>query len=398
MLRSRVLVILIALFSAPSSVLAQGSLPEAAPLPELPLATESGPGVAMVQGLAVNDALNVRAEASPVGKVMGRLPNGATVNKHECKSVNGYDWCRVDAIEVKDAVGWAPARYLRMLDLGEGEADVIAAAPDTGANASPAASDAQETAVETPPAVPGQSPENGTADVAPPSVAVAQPVAPEATDPTSETAATGSVKDDRAAQPSTPASPPVSVEQPAEPVPLPPGLDARFAGAPAPAVSTPPLSAAEPFYMLALSDVATEEAATPQAEPASPESPAVQAQPEPPVAPEGDKLAVGPEGDKVAALAPATEPASAFEIPCARYVGQPMTRCRAESKRGAGGVVEVLVTWPDGGTRMLQFRDGTPAGTNGRGEFRYVREGGLNMIRVGVSERFEITEDQSSGS
>ena len=143
MLRSRVFVLLIALLAASGAARAQDAPTDAAPLPELPLATESGPGVATVQGLAVNDALNVRAEASPVGKVMGRLPNGATVNKHECKGVNGYDWCRVDAIEVKDVSGWAPARYLRMLDLGDDEAGVAAVAPEAGEPAPPAAADAQ---------------------------------------------------------------------------------------------------------------------------------------------------------------------------------------------------------------------------------------------------------------
>ena len=390
MLRSRVFILLITLLAASGAAPAQDAPVDAAPLPELPLATESGPGVAMVQGLAVNDALNVRAEASPVGKVMGRLPNGATVNKHECKGVNGYDWCRVDAIEVKDVAGWAPARYLRMLDLGDDEAGVAAVAPEAGDPAPTVAAEVQGAAAETTPVAVSPSPRPDGPDVAPapvlpPAAAAVAPVA----EPAPEAAAAGTEKDDRPtqAQPSTPPGGPAG--QRAEAVPLPPGLDARFAGAPVPEVPTPPLSATEPFYMLALSDVATEEAKAETA-PAelSPTAPAGQAQPEPPAR---------PEGDKVAALAPSTEPAIAFDIPCARYVGQPMTRCRAEAKRAAGGAADVVVTWPDGGTRVLQFRDGLPASSNGRGEFRYVREGNLNMIRVGVSERFEITDDQSTG-
>ena len=52
---------------------------------------------------------------------------------------------------------------------------------------------------------------------------------------------------------------------------------------------------------------------------------------------------------------------------------------------------------PDGGTRVIGFYDGKPAGANSRGEFRFTREGDLNMIRVGVSERFEITDALAFG-
>jgi hypothetical protein len=85
------------------------------------------------------------------------------------------------------------------------------------------------------------------------------------------------------------------------------------------------------------------------------------------------------------------------EIPCARYVGQPMTRCMAGIKREGNGKADVTVQWPDGGVRVIGFYDGKPAGADSRGEFRFTREGGLNMIRVGVSERFEITDALAFG-
>ncbi|MER8486604.1 SH3 domain-containing protein [Mesorhizobium sp. M1322] len=101
----------------------------------------------------------------------------------------------------------------------------------------------------------------------------------------------------------------------------------------------------------------------------------------------------------VARLQPPGRPAPALgarnEIPCARYVGQPMTSCKAGVVH-TGGKAEVTVTWPDGGTRVISFQAGRPAGSNASGEFRYTREGSLNIIRVGVSERFEIT-DQLAG-
>lgn len=89
-------------------------------------------------------------------------------------------------------------------------------------------------------------------------------------------------------------------------------------------------------------------------------------------------------------------PGARNEIPCARYVGQPMTRCGANVERLADGKVNVTVTWPDGGTRVISFAAGLPTSSDASGEFRFTREGTLNMIRVGVSERFEIT-DQLAG-
>ena len=83
---------------------------------------------------------------------------------------------------------------------------------------------------------------------------------------------------------------------------------------------------------------------------------------------------------------------AANEIPCARYVGEPMTRCAVSVVRKGNDKADVTVTWPDGGTRIISFVAGQPAGSDAPGDFRFTREGSLNMIRVGVSERFEITD------
>jgi len=87
----------------------------------------------------------------------------------------------------------------------------------------------------------------------------------------------------------------------------------------------------------------------------------------------------------------------AVEIPCARYVGQPMERCAANVVHKGNDKAEVTVTWPDGGTRVITFNAGLPAGSNGHSDFRFTREGGLSMIRVGPSERFEITDTIAFG-
>ncbi|SFO03507.1 hypothetical protein SAMN03159463_00911 [Mesorhizobium sp. NFR06] len=90
-------------------------------------------------------------------------------------------------------------------------------------------------------------------------------------------------------------------------------------------------------------------------------------------------------------------PDAAGGIPCARDVGQPMTRCEISVAREGGDSV-VTVTWPDGGTRVITFYDGKPAGSDSADEFRFTREGSLNMIRIGVSERFEITDQLALGN
>lgn len=84
------------------------------------------------------------------------------------------------------------------------------------------------------------------------------------------------------------------------------------------------------------------------------------------------------------------------EIPCARHVGQPMTRCEI-SVAHTGGDSAVTVTWPDGGTRIISFHGGLPTGSDSSDEFRFTREGTLNMIRIGTSERFEITDALTTG-
>ena len=103
-----------------------------------------------------------------------------------------------------------------------------------------------------------------------------------------------------------------------------------------------------------------------------------------------------PDSQTVARLEPPSGHA-ANEIPCARYVGEPMTRCEVSVVHKGSDNADVTVTWPDGGTRVISFVAGQPAGSDARSDFRFTREGSLNMIRVGVSERFEITDRLALG-
>lgn len=104
------------------------------------------------------------------------------------------------------------------------------------------------------------------------------------------------------------------------------------------------------------------------------------------------------EGADVAALpnAKTEAPKTGFDatgiIPCARQFGQPMSLCQAGVIRGDAGQAIVSVTWPDGGERIIRFRDGRPESSNASEEFRFTREADLNMIRIGKGERFEVPD------
>src|SRR6188472_2472435 len=75
-----------------------------------------------IVGLADNDMLNVRAAASPVAMVIGRLPNGAQLRNHGCQMVKQNEWCKVEDVGNPSISGWTPGRYLM-----EVAADAIAA-------------------------------------------------------------------------------------------------------------------------------------------------------------------------------------------------------------------------------------------------------------------------------
>lgn len=339
--------------------------------------------VAVVTGLADGDLLNIRATASAFGKVRGRLPNGATLEVFGCSDVGGYTWCRVEETGNPGLNGWAPARYLYTsgedLPATTDIASVEQAAPREApqpAQTSPAFDALTQGANGDNIFVPGQAPDAGQPGERQPRAA-----APPAL-PADLTARFGEGAD-HAAQP---------------------------APAPAQSAATIGLTAAADAYGLAVSRGAAAEgdagappeadgpAGTPTAEDAAVPLPTPRPAPaETEAAGEIDAQVVGEVQPPPAALAPAaqarqTAPQSTDEIPCARYVGQPMTHCAAVVVREGADAADVTVTWPDGGTRLITFRDGKPAGSNSRGEFRYTREGTLNMIRIGLSERFEITD------
>jgi hypothetical protein len=362
----------------------------------LPVAAEEAPApiISVVSGLAPDDLLNIRATASAMGRTEARLPSGTALKNYGCNTFNGYPWCKVEDVKNPALVGWAPARYLT---------------PNNPATISEdqAAPLVPQTSV--PQAGAGQAP----ADPAGEMIASVGPVAESGTAP-----------------PPTPVDASATSHAPRQPVAPPPDLAARLgAGGQAapPSVATITGNAMQDAVGLAYAASDTISAgditasSTPAEQPAAQaEAPSETADQEPPATaddppaaaanvpvptprPDGPAKASAAKPETVARLEPnpdrvaTTGTGSDGEIPCARYVGQPMTRCAVKVVRGGNGKADVTVSWPDGGTRTISFFGGQPAGADSRGEFRFTREGSLNMIRVGLSERFEITDQQALG-
>jgi len=81
---------------------------------------------------------------------------------------------------------------------------------------------------------------------------------------------------------------------------------------------------------------------------------------------------------------------------CAFTPDQPMGQCELGVARAGGGYATVVIKKPDGRTRAIYFRMGRPIGADvseseGRLEFRAMKEGDLHRIRVG-NERYEIPD------
>ncbi len=81
----------------------------------------------------------------------------------------------------------------------------------------------------------------------------------------------------------------------------------------------------------------------------------------PAVAPDGS-VATGP--DNSALRAGQGDFDATGRIPCAQYVGQPMTQCDFCVARAGGGYATVIITKPDGMKRAIFFRRGIPIGAD----------------------------------
>jgi hypothetical protein len=285
--------------------------------------------------------LNIRAKPSAIGKTETRLAAGASVRNLGCNDIDGHPWCKVVSDNPK-ATGWAPARYLVPAN--------PAPVPDPDQAADAAMPAAGDPAAATPPAAQASS------ATAPPDLTarlggVTQPAAPEAPVKSAATIAMQDAYGLALAASETPST---------GEIPAPDG-DAGAAADSGSAAGSVPLPTPRPGSADAAPTVDTQTVAELPPRPAA--------------------LASG----------------GTLEIPCARYVGQPMTPCAATVVQKGTDKADVTVTWPDGGTRVISFYAGLPAGSNARSDFRFTREGSLSMIRIGVSERFEITDTVAFG-
>ncbi|UDL88856.1 SH3 domain-containing protein [Mesorhizobium sp. PAMC28654] len=383
----------------------------------LPAVAEESPLViSIVSGLAPDDMLNVRATASPIGRLQMRLPNGSSVKNLGCNDVNGHQWCKVEDVDNPKVSGWAPARYLiptnpaPVADATPLTDPVVAPAVAANKPAEPAASAPQTVATASDGAAPSAAPQQPS-PAPPPDLAARLGSADHAAETAVNSAAAigraamqdayglaFAAKDNQAAAeiPPDPAGQqPAQAQGPAQ------TADGHKPDAPAADTQATDTQTADATpTAAAVNDTADDTAA-----------PVTGAIPVPTPRPEqaGAAQATNPKTTDTQAIDPRTvarvEPPTALarapdatgEIPCARYVGQPMTRCEVSVLRNGGDKADVTVTWPDGGTRVISFYAGQPAGSNARSDFRFTREGSLSMIRVGVSERFEITDTLAFG-
>ncbi len=84
------------------------------------------------------------------------------------------------------------------------------------------------------------------------------------------------------------------------------------------------------------------------------------------------------------------------EVPCARYLGQPMASCKFGVKRGTDGDAAVTITFADGFVRLIFFEGGQVSGADmiqveGDPSYSSSKVADLFSVRVG-EERYEIPE------
>lgn len=91
------------------------------------------------------------------------------------------------------------------------------------------------------------------------------------------------------------------------------------------------------------------------------------------------------------ALVPGTGFHATSKVPCVAEPNKPMSQCDAGVKRTPGGG-SVHVTTPDGGSRVITFRDGKVSGTDAGTPFRVERRGDWSIVRIGAVELYEIPD------
>lgn len=96
------------------------------------------------------------------------------------------------------------------------------------------------------------------------------------------------------------------------------------------------------------------------------------------------------------AKVPGTDFHATGEIPCARAAGAPMANCEFGVVREGNGSASVTVFWPDGGNRVITFKNGVPVSydesqADGGAKLTFSNNEGNYIISIG-DQRFEIFE------
>jgi hypothetical protein len=104
----------------------------------------------------------------------------------------------------------------------------------------------------------------------------------------------------------------------------------------------------------------------------------------------------GLPGESADALVPGTQFHATGNIPCARAKGQPLTECEFGVVREGNGSGYMKVLWPDGGSRVIFFENGTPTSfdssqADAGAQMRVGKDADLFQVRIG-GERFEIPD------
>jgi hypothetical protein len=96
------------------------------------------------------------------------------------------------------------------------------------------------------------------------------------------------------------------------------------------------------------------------------------------------------------ALVPGTKFHATGQVPCARTGNQPMGSCAFGVVRGVRGDGTLTVFWPDGSSRIIEFKGGAPVRSDqpqpdGTAAIDMRRNADLMQITIG-QERFEIVD------
>ncbi len=101
------------------------------------------------------------------------------------------------------------------------------------------------------------------------------------------------------------------------------------------------------------------------------------------------------------AMVPGTDFNATGIISCARNAGQPMGDCNFGVKREGNGNGMVTVFWPDGGSRVIFFENGTPAyfdQSQADGDAQMTSSENNDIFRISIgAERFEIFDAVING-